>query len=315
MFADIKNYCLTCEQCLKFKNKILPTDTQLIPKNELFPGMRLHIDLVGKLNRSLHGHVFILTILDSYSRFLHAVPLTNIHASTIIHALNNYFSLFGLAHTVVSDNGTSFCAQEFESFLSALGIQHNKTSIYHPRSNGILERRHSTLKSSLACMANENNDWNLKLLYFILSYNTTPNVGTGYSPAELFFARELKTPFSLNFENQSFEDYSLYLKTQIENIKHLRKEVANYEEKYIGKHNMKHKQKCKEDLNIDDLVYITNFQHSGSFAPKYNGPLKVLKVFRNKNYLLQDLQDPNAKTIKVHREKIVKVPKKRDNLC
>jgi len=314
MFLDIKNFCLTCDECLKYKCKILPYDSHLIPKNQLQPGARLHIDIVGKLNRSGSRHHFILTVIDSYTRFLEAYPLTNIVTSTIIQCLNSYFSQFGLPQTIVSDNGTSFTSKEFEQFLSALGMQHNKCSIYHPRSNGLVERVHRHMKDSLSCMANEDHNWHEKLLYFKLCYNSSVHSVTGFSPAELFFGRQIRTPFTLEFDSDGFDEYSMYVKNQINYIKSIREQVTENENKYIGKHNAKHAPKCKDDLNVDDYVYVTSFQNPVTFAPKFQGPMKVLKIFLNKNYLLQDVQDPNAKPIKVHREKIYKVPPKRTNI-
>jgi len=51
------------------------------------PMNRLAIDLTGKHPRSVQVHVYILTVIDVFSRFLIAVPLRNKEAKTVATAL------------------------------------------------------------------------------------------------------------------------------------------------------------------------------------------------------------------------------------
>jgi transposase InsO family protein len=47
---------------------------------------------------------------------------------------------------VLSDNGREFCGQHpYELFLQLEGIEHKRTRVSRPRSNGIVERLHRTL--------------------------------------------------------------------------------------------------------------------------------------------------------------------------
>ena len=55
----------------------------------------------------------------------------------------------GLPEIIVSDNGTSFTSQEFQTFLRQNGIQHVRMSAYHPSSNGLAERYVQTVKQGL----------------------------------------------------------------------------------------------------------------------------------------------------------------------
>ena len=51
--------------------------------------------------------------------------------------------------TVLSDNGREFCGREdchpYELFLQLEGIEHKRTRVNRPQSNGIVERLHRTL--------------------------------------------------------------------------------------------------------------------------------------------------------------------------
>ena len=49
----------------------------------------------------------------------------------------------------MSDNGTCFVSEEFESILQANGIKHFTSAPYHPASNGLAERVVQIVKNGL----------------------------------------------------------------------------------------------------------------------------------------------------------------------
>lgn len=57
---------------------------------------RVIIDCVGPLLKTRKANEFLLTVMDSSTRFPEAVPLRNIKAGTIIEALVGFFLRFGL---------------------------------------------------------------------------------------------------------------------------------------------------------------------------------------------------------------------------
>lgn len=310
MFSDIKNFCETCQQCLKHKSKILNSETQFVHKGHLYPGECIAIDIVGKLPRSTNNHSFILTIIDHYSRFLEAIPLASITSKTIISTLNKYFSSFGIPKVLISDNGSAFVSQEFQLFLKSLNISHNKTSIYHPQSNGLLERVHRTLKESIASMSSQVFEWEQRLLYFKLFYNNATHSATGFTPAELFFGRELNTPITMNSPPITAEDYSKFVEKQQKHIQESRKIVQNYE-KTVEKRANKKIKNTSVNFNVEDTVFLKSLISPTALAPKFQGPYKILKEFRNQNFLIQKLDDPSSKPIKIHANKLHRVPVRR----
>ena len=54
-----------------------------------------------------------------------------------------------------SDNGTEFNNTQFETFCSSLGLEHQFSSPYVPRQNGIIERKHRTLVEMARTMLEE----------------------------------------------------------------------------------------------------------------------------------------------------------------
>ena len=64
----------------------------------------------------------------------------------VVDTLTQTFSKDGYPFTFKSANGPQFCCEEFETFLSDHGIEH-QTSPLWPQANGYVERQNRTLPS------------------------------------------------------------------------------------------------------------------------------------------------------------------------
>ena len=80
----------------------------------------------------------LLILVDSHAKWME-ISLTSTATSTAtITKLRWTCSRYGLPQTIVTDNGTCFTNQDFESFLNSLGIQHITIAPYHLQSNGMV---------------------------------------------------------------------------------------------------------------------------------------------------------------------------------
>lgn len=304
MYTDAKNFCNNCSKCLENKPKPKNTIAKMIPKSNLAPGEFLAIDIVGKLPRSPDNKHYILTIIDHYSRYLEAIPVHNTASSTIIKCLNEYFSRFGIPKILLSDNGTNFCSNEFETFLKNLKIEHRKSSIYHPRSNGLVERVHKTMKESIASLSDKVISWPDRLLFFKLHYNSSKHVVTQFTPAEIFFGRSINIPLDYHDKPKHVEDLAEYAKNVQMQLEKTKQQIIENEEKYINIQSKYLKGRAKPNMEIGDKVFLQEFQHSNAFEPKYTGPWEIQKIFRNDNYLIKMLEKDKEMVKKVHISKI-----------
>jgi transposase InsO family protein len=100
------------------------------------------------------GKVYLQSAIDCCSRYAWGRLYTNKMPVTAVHLLNTdvlpTFELHGTAiATILSDNGREFCGRPdkhpYELFLQLEGIEHRKTKVRRPQSNGIVERFHRTL--------------------------------------------------------------------------------------------------------------------------------------------------------------------------
>ena len=100
------------------------------------------------------GKLYLQTAIDCHSRYAWARLYPNKLPVTAVQLLNNevlpVFEAHGAAiDAVLSDNGREFCGRAdrhpYELFLQLEGIEHRKTRVKRPQSNGIVERLHRTL--------------------------------------------------------------------------------------------------------------------------------------------------------------------------
>ncbi|GFT91430.1 retrovirus-related Pol polyprotein from transposon opus [Trichonephila clavipes] len=115
----------------------------------------IHIDIVGPLPSS-ESHHYLLTIIDRFSRWLDAIPIPDIQAKIICHAIfDTWISRFGCPSIMTSDQGTQMHSSMYAEFTRMVGTEKIKTTTYHPISNGIVESFHRHLKSIIKAHEND----------------------------------------------------------------------------------------------------------------------------------------------------------------
>ena len=168
------------------------------------------------------------------TRWPEAVALNKVTAPVILKHLTTFFSRNGFPGVIVSDNGPQFLSKMFETFCSRNGIQHVKTSVYCPESNGVLERFHGTLKQMVAKCIESHGSWPDVLPMCLFFLRLTPNIASGFSPFMLAHGWEPNTPSQLlyyswmgkHLGSMSMEDW---VQSNCEQVQELRdKASANY---------------------------------------------------------------------------------------
>ena len=205
--SSIKN-CLTCLQLKRVPSKFLKTPLQPVSSLNSYPGETLQIDLVGPLKSPVHRCV--LTAIDVFTKYLFAVPLTNVRVDTIARELTSIFFRHSyLPKTILFDLGTSFVSELLHELTKLLEIQLEHASLKHPQTVGVVERSHSALKRILKLNTNEQwNDWFKYVQLATFIHNTSYHSAIGCSPTVLFHGREPIKPLDLRFNNTLIERFS-----------------------------------------------------------------------------------------------------------
>ena len=137
----------------------------------------------------------LLVVVDYFRRFYEVEIMRSTTSKKVVDVLAQIFSRYGYPFTLKSDNGPQFCCEEFKTFLSDHGIEHQTSPPLWPQANGHVERQNRTLLKPLKVAHVEGKEWRGEPNKFLLAYRSTPQVSTGVTPAFLMFVRELKTKF------------------------------------------------------------------------------------------------------------------------
>lgn len=91
--------------------------------------------------------LFLISVIDGYSRYIvHHELRTNMQEYdvqiTLQRALEKYPSV---KPRLITDNGSQYISKDFAEYLKFVGLQHIRTSIAYPQSNGKIERYHRTI--------------------------------------------------------------------------------------------------------------------------------------------------------------------------
>ena len=134
--------------------------------------------------------------------FIWWVQLKNIERGTVERAILDVMIRKGhFPAEIISDDGTEFVNQVIDDINLDIVSNHRLTTSYRPKANGLVERSHNGLKSTLVayCWAG-NSDLVYKLRTAEWAYKTTRRDCRGdggwcYSPYQLEYGRDPKNPF------------------------------------------------------------------------------------------------------------------------
>lgn len=94
--------------------------------------------------------VWVLGVVDYHgSRMLALEPLAWPSASEIVAVMSTAFARYGVPERVLTDRGSVFRSELFESMLAGRGVKHTLTRPCHPWTNGRIERVFRTLKETI----------------------------------------------------------------------------------------------------------------------------------------------------------------------
>ena len=106
-------------------------------------------------------------------------------------------------------NGPPFASQEFQSYMTEIGVKHQKITPHWPQANSAAENFMKPLTKAVHAAHTEKKKWKKKLYMFLLNYrDTTPHTTTGFPPSELLFNRKIRTklPQVVNISDKSKDD-------------------------------------------------------------------------------------------------------------
>ncbi len=182
------------------------------------------MDLVGLLPKSARGNEHILVIVDYATRYPEAVPLRKATAKAIAQELFLLSSRVGIPSEILTDQGTPFMSRLMADLCRLLRVKQLRTTVYHPQTDGLVERFNQTLKQMLRqVVVEDKHDWDLMTPYVLFGICEVPQASTSFTPFELLFGRQ---PCGLlDVAKEAWEQQPTAHRSVIEHVKQMRERI------------------------------------------------------------------------------------------
>ena len=296
MVSDTKAFCESCATCKRSKPtnqkpygllNPLPVPTQ--------PWEAIGIDFVGPLPESKNRDgTFdsITVVICLLTAMVHLIPSRITYNARQIAELmfEEIYKLHGLPKHIISDRDVLFTSIFWGHLHKLMGTKLKMSSAYHPETDGSTERANRTVTQMLRqCINEKQTDWVSKLPVIEFAINSARSESTGYAP---FFLNTGRMPKSLIWDSARPDEYPTVRAFA------LQRKLA-----LISAHDSILAARVKQTCNANrkrqlapfkenDLVYLStkNITFPKGLArkliPKFIGPYKVLKDFKNQSFLI-----------------------------
>ena len=308
MGQDVIQYCRSCPQC----QKCAKAPARKVPMMERVvmsePFEVMAFDIVGPMPKGKGGHRFLLTAICMSSRWPEAIPLKSITAKAVALGMVEIFSRTGIPLQLVTDQGAQFVGSVVIQLCTNLHIDKMKTTPYHPEGNGVVERMHGTLGAMLTKAALEGLDWVGQVPFALFALRAAPNRDTMFSPFELVYGRQVRTPLDIlhqgwaevEFSELNTEEWAEWL---VERLHHWHDVMRERGECASGKRKLGFDRKTVDrKLDVGDLVLCRVPGMSHKLEEAWHGPYKVLEKLNRVDFRV-DLGKKRNKVLHINNMK------------
>ena len=295
---DVKRYVRSCPIC---QRKSARTYTVPVTLGEMpITGTafeRVAVDIVGPLPLTKKKNRFILTLVDTCTMWGEAVPLSRIDSRTVADALITIFTRLGFPQQILTDNGSNFCGKLMKEVYELLRLQHIRTSVYHPQSNGQVERFNGTLIAILKKLVeNKPETWDTYIAPALYAYRDVPHGSTGMAPATLLFGRPIAGPLEAlkrNWTEKGIDDTERNASKYVEELKDRLSTswtvAANALRKARKKQAQYYNRRAKDrELEIGDQVLLLLPRGNNKLEIEWQGPYPVVEKVSRTNYKVKN---------------------------
>jgi transposase InsO family protein len=329
MRTDVRQFCTSCQVCRRTRISRVnhaKGQTTLVLANR--PFQMVSMDLVGPLPLCSSGARYLLTIMDRFTRYVAAIPLTEVTARLVAKRFyQDWILRYGAPESLLADNGTQFTSLVLRFTCQLLGVRQRFSTIYHPECNGQIERWHRFLKQRLAIRQRESglrflygDDWDDFIPAIVFSYNASVHSITGYSPFHLLYGRLPALPTKLAKLGQikipAIRGYEDYLRSFVQTLGVIRNRAL--QTTYVHRRALAarlNRGRDAFDFEIGELVYRRALGLTGnlaSFTDKWLGPYEVVSKTEHGAYQLRHVKQSTDQPL-VNGKYLVRVPEREQN--
>ncbi|XP_040292346.1 zinc finger protein 420-like [Bufo bufo] len=228
---------------------------------------------------------------DYATRYPEAIPLRHTSAKLIAKELMGMFSQVGIPKEILTDQGTPFMSKVMKELCRLLNVKHLHTSVYHPQTDGLVERFNKTLKTMLKrAVSKDGKDWDLLLPYVLFGVREVPQASTGFSPFKLLYGRHPRG--LLDGTKEAWEQQPTPHKSVIEHIEKMQERIGtvlpivrdHMEAAQLAQSQVYNRATQVRTFNLGDRVLLLVPTVDSKFLARWQGPYEVMEKVGPVNY-------------------------------
>lgn len=304
LYKNLHSYINSCLECQSRNLKVIKAplqETEIPP----YPFAKVGLDLSGPYPTSLSNNKYLVGFIDLFSGWFECFPVPNKNAENIAHLLiDEIIPRFGTPLQIITDNGSENVNKVMRRTLAALNIDHRRTNVERPQSNGLVERVHRTLHDILAKrVAQTPNQWDVYLNQALAAIRFNVNSSTKRSPFYLMYNRDVNLPLDNILKPRrryhGDEMHEVALEHQHKNFLEVYKNMKTAKRNQTERANRKAKPIC---FQIGDPVFYKNRRKHSKLDVKFKPFYRIIEQKSPVNYVIKN--QLTQETIHAHVEQL-----------
>ena len=319
MHSQIKDWCSTCEPCLKRKRDYGKNPAPLIPIPIGLAFDRVACDVLGPLPLTKSGNKYILIFADYRTKWVEGAALPSTEAALIA---KQFFDLIisrhGCPHTLLSDRGQNFMSKLMHEIYMIMNVKKLNTSSYRPQTDGQVERFNATLAQSLTMYCNANQtDWDQYIQGVLFGYRTSSSTATNESPFFLLYGRHPRLPMDVRLlpPSKLSVDNSAYRSLIVKNLAAAQKLAS---EKNSAQQNVMKthfdKKAAPPTFKVGQKVFVHDPTKKKGLTKKlsdhFQGPYTIIEQKSPVQFILEGMGPRTSNLVHANRLKLMPEPSK-----
>jgi hypothetical protein len=297
----VTDYVARCEACQRNKSSNQKPAGLLqplpIPKR---PWDSVSMDFVTGLPVSAKGMDAIIVFVDRLTKMVHlAATTTTVDAvGTAILFKDHVLKLHGLPLDIVSDRGSVFVGNFFSALLELLGVTHNRSTAFHPQTDGQTERVNRVMEEMLRhyVMDSRQRGWEESLAAVEFAINNSYHESIGTTPFRANGGRDPRLPLMIpdDCETPAAKEFAEILQDELRRAKKCLEAAQQRQKHYADAR----RREATFEVGANVLLRTTNLKlrtagdtsTTTKLLPKWVGPFEITQKVGEVAYKL-DLPD------------------------
>jgi hypothetical protein len=159
-----------------------------------------------------HKKKYLLVMVDKFTKWIEARPVKTAESGPVIAFISDVVHRYGVPHSIITDNGSNFTVDEVKTWCANMGIKLDYASVYHPQTNGQVERANGHIMSGIKprlvrSLKESDKHWVEELDSVLWGLWTMPNRTTRYTPFFMVYGEEAMLPCDIMHDSPRVRMY------------------------------------------------------------------------------------------------------------